>query len=426
MINSGPGTPPTTGLDVCGDLLFSVGGNGTWLRIIDINNLGSISTIGNYYALTGPYDVCVSGDHAYVADPYGTDLTIIDISAPNMPVLAGSYEWGQFVRSITVAGNHAYLAGDTGGLLIADVSDPTNPLPVGQYDTVDRAMHVVVDGDYAFVANEYSGILVLDISDPTDPVYVDHRDTPGIASGVARHGDLLLLANGDQGVFVFRAFTTGFDVVANTAQSRIIDNTDEIIRLVGVTMERTGDVSIELSADGGTNWEAVPVTHASAVQSVSMMPTWYFLANPGPDLLWRTVHHYAHDGVNPSISSLRIDYSSETATFLQSFSAKAVDGGVLIEWELSQLDEGVEFLISRTDEAVGTVVTIDPGAIEREDLKFRYLDASAEPGKIYRYCIEYEDETVQYTLFETGPIEMPELLLTLFQNSPNPFNPSRR
>ncbi len=425
QIHSGTGLPVTSGMYLAGDLLFTVGGNGSGLSIIDVSNPASPSVTGFFGGLTGPYDVCVAGNYAYVADPYGDDLTIVDISNPSAPSLKGSYEWGMFVRSITVKGDLAFLAGDTGGLRIADISDASNPTPLGFYNTTERAFHVEVDGDYAYVANQLSGLYVLDISNPANPVLADHYDTPGSAMHVTRHGDYLFLADQIGGMSVFRSFIGAFDECNDTARSIILDTTDETIRLVCVQVERTGSVSFELSADGGASWESVPMEYYSASRSIDKMPAaWHFLTNPGQDLIWRAVLNYQHNGINPTLDYLRIDYSSEVATLLQDYSAKVIGESVEIEWRLSHLDEGIEFTVSRIDADNDTPLFLDSSGILRDDLTFRFTDDKAAPGTECRYRVEYTDGSASRTLFETVLLKVPDLPVTLFQNTPNPFNPS--
>ena len=62
--------------------------------------------------------------------------------------------------------------------------------------------------------------------------------------------------------------------------------------------------------------------------------------------------------------------------------------------------------------------------VESDGLSFTYRDESAEPGTTYRYRVEYVGGSGVHILFETDPVAVPALQLTLHQNSPNPFNPS--
>jgi hypothetical protein len=58
-------------------------------------------------------------------------------------------------------------------------------------------------------------------------------------------------------------------------------------------------------------------------------------------------------------------------------------------------------------------------------LKYNYRDGSIEPGTTYWYRVEIEQASGQRALlFETEPLSTPSVPLALFQNHPNPFNPS--
>jgi len=57
-------------------------------------------------------------------------------------------------------------------------------------------------------------------------------------------------------------------------------------------------------------------------------------------------------------------------------------------------------------------------------LLFSYRDESVEPGKVYRYRVQYMDESGIHILFESDSVAVPAIPLTLNQNWPNPFNPS--
>jgi hypothetical protein len=116
------------------------------------------------------------------------------------------------------------------------------------------------------------------------------------------------------------------------------------------------------------------------------------------------------------------------ATELMSFNASLLEAGIRVAWQLSQFDEGASFAISRSagpsagapDE---TWAAITP-AISREDLSFSFVDNAIEQGALYRYRVQISDEHGGRTLFETDIVSAPRLPLTLFQNVPNPFNPS--
>lgn len=67
---------------------------------------------------------------------------------------------------------------------------------------------------------------------------------------------------------------------------------------------------------------------------------------------------------------------------------------------------------------------LDARGIARDGLAFSFVDQSAEPGEPYVYRVDVSDERGRWNLFETGAVSVPRASLALYQNSPNPFNPT--
>ena len=122
----------------------------------------------------------------------------------------------------------------------------------------------------------------------------------------------------------------------------------------------------------------------------------------------------------------RIDGAGNTvvATLLQSYSAAWSDRGVRIDWTLSEMDDGTDFIVSRAAGPSMAFAEITSGDITRESLSFSFIDTECEAGTTYYYRIDLLNDTGRMLLFETGPVETPPAALTLHQNHPNPFNPS--
>jgi hypothetical protein len=111
------------------------------------------------------------------------------------------------------------------------------------------------------------------------------------------------------------------------------------------------------------------------------------------------------------------------ATLLQGYDVTAGERGVKLSWELSSVDEGVTFFVSRRPAAGLTFEKLGSVSIERDGTAFSCLDGGIEFGESYIYRVEYALEDDSGVLFETDAISTPFLPLSLYQNVPNPFNP---
>jgi hypothetical protein len=127
---------------------------------------------------------------------------------------------------------------------------------------------------------------------------------------------------------------------------------------------------------------------------------------------------------NCSIASLLRPEDITVGTLLQGFHAAYGNGGIDVSWRLSEAGRGIRFVIMRAEGSAGAFVEMRGTSVDGEGLCFTFRDAAVEPGSIYRYRVDVSDEEGDRRLFETEGIETPALPLTLYQNHPNPFNPS--
>jgi hypothetical protein len=122
-------------------------------------------------------------------------------------------------------------------------------------------------------------------------------------------------------------------------------------------------------------------------------------------------------------STWEFTFHAAVATLLQSSSASVRASGIEVAWELSAVDEGASFFVSRSENG-GDFRMLDASGLVREGLKFTCVDRSIEPGRSYSYKVEYGVGTPSRLLFISEAVSTPAMPLTLYQNKPNPFNPS--
>jgi RNA polymerase sigma factor (sigma-70 family) len=193
------------------------------LSVIDISNSENPQQVG-FVTTSGPYQVQVVGNYAYVADGYKSGLCVIDVSSPANPRQVGSYYTTQYATGIDVVGNRVYLANGSEGLHIIDVSDPENPRRLGTYGT-RWALRVHVVGDHAYLTDE-QGLYVIDISDPRNPCKVGYYSNPGPAFGVQVVGNYAYVAAGDSGLRIID--------ISDPANLREVAFRDQLGRTIGI------------------------------------------------------------------------------------------------------------------------------------------------------------------------------------------------
>ena len=300
------------------------------LQVIDISDPTSPTLAGTCDTLSYPSGVAISGDYAYIAG-CASRLQVIDISDPTCPTLAGTFDTPDWAHGVAISGDYAYIADwDLGGLQVIDISDPTNPDSAGSCYTPYRAYDVAISGDYAFVADGLSGLQVIDISDPTSPTLAGSYDTPDNATDVAISGDYAYVADVESGLQVIEVFQRRYDIQSNTAQSLTVDEADEMILKACLNGTYSDSIRWELSADSGSSWqEFLP---GGAYQT---------FVTTGSELLWRSSHFYTGGGINPTCSSLLIEWLYEFPV-VESITDIPNDQGrqVRITWTRSGYDIG--------------------------------------------------------------------------------------
>ncbi|MCP4144726.1 MAG: tandem-95 repeat protein, partial [bacterium] len=144
-------------------------------------------------------------------------------------------------------------------------------------------------------------------------------------------------------------------------------------------------------------------------------------ATPGEQYFYSVYGVDIHANVGDPAEEAQVSFPQPT--LLSNFTAEATGAGVEIAWELSGIDQGVSFIVKRSDAGADNYVVIDTPVVQLSELVFTVSDSSVQPAESYSYKIDFENDTGSWLLFETGVVQMPEMSYALHQNSPNPFNP---
>jgi hypothetical protein len=214
----------------------------------------------------------------------------------------GSYDTPGVSFDIVVSGDYAYVADFNRGLHVIDISDPTSPAFAGSLGVTGmcRVSGVAISGDYACLIGSDPLLQVVDISDPTSPLLIETTNPLFFGADVAISGDCVYAATTYE-LRVFELFQRLYDAQSNTARSKWIPDTGELISAARISAVYSDSVRWEMTIDGGMNWlELLPGERYRGFPA------------PGNDPGWRSYHYYAGDDMNAVCSNLEIEWLYET------------------------------------------------------------------------------------------------------------------
>jgi hypothetical protein len=160
------------------DVAFVVSNEGDYFAVFDVSNSSNPVKLDEVTdpALSGPWGLDIVGDRAYVGSYTGDSLTVIDISDPSDVGVLGSISSSSDLNGasrVEVVNDIAYVtATDGNSLTTVDVSNPQNLKVVDSVTStadLEGPGDVEVVGDTAFVGARLSDALTtVDVSDPSD------------------------------------------------------------------------------------------------------------------------------------------------------------------------------------------------------------------------------------------------------------------
>lgn len=116
------------------------------------------------------------------------------------------------------------------------------------------------------------------------------------------------------------------------------------------------------------------------------------------------------------------ELSSTVDVAITNFEAEYSDDIVVLRWNISATEPFEGCNVYRADGESGDFFRINTGLLSPESID-SYRDETAIPGRSYRYrlgAVTAEGEMFSVTI----SLSLPPKPLTLYQNFPNPFNPS--
>ncbi len=141
----------------------------TTLKILDVSDLMTISTVWLDQFNGFAYDIFLDGNFAFIAD--GSNLQIMDISDIDNPVEVGQFfDENSACSHVYVNNGFAYLLEFGFGLRIVDITDPTNPIERGNLTGLPRGFEdIYANDEYVFVSHGSAGLSIIDVYYPDYP-----------------------------------------------------------------------------------------------------------------------------------------------------------------------------------------------------------------------------------------------------------------
>ncbi len=187
-------------------------------------------------------------------------------------------------------------------------------------------------------------------------------------------------------------------------------------------VDEGGVYAQRITSSGDTLWakNGVPICTAPGLQShTPVVPD----GEGGAIIAWWDIRSGTIQ--ENDIYAARIDGDGyRIATQLQHMASYIGEFYVTLEWTLSDPEPRITFVVVRHDVTRSETVVIDEPEIVRDGTRYIFEDTGLSPGTTDRCRVDSEDGGGRRLLFETDHLTVPEMAVTLYQNHPDPFNPS--
>jgi hypothetical protein len=200
---------------------FDHGTRATLLRVVDVTTPSAPIEVNSRWLPGMSFNSTLVGDNLYIA--LGSmGFTIFDVSNPSDIEQLGYARTKEFAHDICVTGDHAYVAGyGPEHFLIYDVSIPSSPSHVEDIELPELALGIDAGVSswgmaYCAIAAALSGITFVNVNDPADPVYLGtHRWAPEFSHSYDTDvvGDYVFVAELGMGLRIDKITQTGIEGV---------------------------------------------------------------------------------------------------------------------------------------------------------------------------------------------------------------------
>jgi len=289
--------------DLCikGDYMY-VADRDSGIQVIDISDVTSLTIVDTLNTPGAAFCIDVAGDVAFVADDQS--VRVIDVTNPTSISSITSYAISGNCRGLTIEGDYLYCTNGVYGLLVLDITDPENPVFGGSVGVPGFVNHLAIQGDRVFIQSD-NELAWVDINNPKIPIYLNRTTTLNGTSDIFVNGDYIYLANGYYGLKVMEVQQTLPRIFngPGIAQSLpIFESTSETVTSATLTPIHSVSVNTSiiysLSADNGVNWEVV----TPGVEHV--------FTHQGKQLVWQAVLDTIDVLETPTLSNLTITYDT--------------------------------------------------------------------------------------------------------------------
>lgn len=296
--------------------------------------------------------------------------------------------------------------GNTGG-----TSGTTNLLPAGvMLEEADFQRDLLLGVNSGDAGDSYPGSSNNRTFDNgSNPKSLSHS---GLATNVSITGI------SDPGPTITASMHAGWDPPSVSSISPSQGDQGVVVSVTDITGTGYNYGATFLLRDGGSEYAASAVRWigrtrlAGELNLVAVTPGFYDVVVRNPD-------------GQETVLSRGFEVKSRVPVFVQSFDAVLRESGVELTWAIWADEEIAGFEILRREAGVTVEEIVNNDGLIARDARV-FVDETIEVGTSYEYVLLIVHEAGGETRSQPVRVTTPALALALYQNEPNPFNPSTR